>query len=73
MILLAFRVYPVYELILSFNRDEYHDRPTSRAAFWDEAPDLLAGRDLSAGGNSTHWDLTLFLGKPYEHYPVSRE
>lgn len=50
LILLAFRAHPVYELILAFNRDEYHDRSTSRAAFWDEAPELLAGRDLRGGG-----------------------
>jgi uncharacterized protein with NRDE domain len=37
-------------LILAANRDEYYDRPTAPAAFWEEAPGLLAGRDTRAGG-----------------------
>lgn len=50
LILLAFKSHPGYKLILAGNRDEYYDRPTAPAAFWEEAPWLLAGRDLRAGG-----------------------
>jgi len=50
LILLAVRAHPVYSLILAGNRDEYYDRPTSPASFWDDLPGLLAGRDLRAGG-----------------------
>jgi uncharacterized protein with NRDE domain len=32
------------------NRDEYRDRPTDPARFWDDAPQVLAGRDRRAGG-----------------------
>ena len=32
------------------NRDEFYERPTSKADFWDDHPDLLAGRDLEANG-----------------------
>ncbi len=32
-------------LILAANRDEDYDRPTLRAAFWGDAPDILGGRD----------------------------
>lgn len=32
------------------NRDEFLNRPTAPAAFWEDAPELLAGRDLEAGG-----------------------
>ncbi|MEA2039778.1 MAG: NRDE family protein [Thermodesulfobacteriota bacterium] len=50
LILLAIESHPVYKLIFAANRDEFYDRPTSQAAFWDESPGLLAGRDLRAGG-----------------------
>lgn len=41
-----------HPLLLLGNRDEFHARPTRPAAFWDEDghPDLLAGKDLEAGG-----------------------
>ena len=41
-----------YPLILLGNRDEFHARPTRAAGFWTEEglPDLLAGKDLEAGG-----------------------
>jgi len=32
------------------NRDEFHARPTARAAWWPDHPEILAGRDLQAGG-----------------------
>ncbi|SDU25378.1 NRDE family protein [Halopseudomonas salegens] len=40
-------------LLLLGNRDEFHARPTRAAQFWtDEGhPDLLAGKDLQAGGS----------------------
>lgn len=42
--------HPRYELIFAANRDEFYDRPTQPAYFWDTRPPLLAGRDLQAGG-----------------------
>ncbi len=50
LLLLAFNTHPSYKLILAANRDEYYDRPTAPAAFWEDSPQLLAGRDLRAGG-----------------------
>ncbi len=50
IILLAYRAHPVYRLILAANRDEFYARPTARAAFWDDAPQVLAGRDMERGG-----------------------
>lgn len=50
LILFAYDSHPDYRLILAANRDEFHDRPTARAAFWEDAPDILAGRDLRGGG-----------------------
>ena len=50
LILFAKDVHPKYKFILAANRDEFYDRPTSSAKFWDDAPNLLAGRDLVHGG-----------------------
>jgi uncharacterized protein with NRDE domain len=50
LILVAWRVHPDYPLVVAANRDEFFARPTAPAAFWKDAPQLLAGRDLDAGG-----------------------
>jgi uncharacterized protein with NRDE domain len=50
LILFAYRVHPGYQLVMAGNRDEFYERPTEPVAFWNDAPDVLAGRDLQAGG-----------------------
>jgi uncharacterized protein with NRDE domain len=47
---MAYECHPVFRLVLAANRDEFFARPTAPAAFWDDAPQLLAGRDLHEGG-----------------------
>ncbi|WP_088105433.1 NRDE family protein [Halalkalibacter urbisdiaboli] len=46
----AYRVDSSYDLIVSANRDEYYKRPTAPVSFWEEAPHVLAGRDLEKMG-----------------------
>ncbi|TQR16512.1 NRDE family protein [Psychrobacillus soli] len=41
-----FHAHPNYKLIVVANRDEFYDRKTEPAQFWQDAPNLLAGRDL---------------------------
>lgn len=39
-----------WPLIIAANRDEYHARPSQPAQPWQDEPEILAGRDLQAGG-----------------------
>ena len=50
LIVAAWRMHPELPLILAGNRDEFHARPAAPADWWPETPELLAGRDLEAGG-----------------------
>lgn len=47
---IAWRAHPDFPLVIAFNRDERHDRPTAPAAWWPEHEGLFAGRDLQGGG-----------------------
>ncbi|HEX2249250.1 MAG TPA: NRDE family protein [Gemmatimonadales bacterium] len=51
LVLVGLDAHPEYALIIAANRDEFYDRPTSSAEFWADAPSVLAGRDLKAGGS----------------------
>ncbi|WP_249870621.1 NRDE family protein [Oceanobacillus saliphilus] len=41
-----FHNHPKYKLVIVANRDEFYKRPTSEAGFWEDYPEILAGRDL---------------------------
>jgi len=50
LILFAHRAHPAYPLVVAANRDEWFHRPTAPAAFWPDAPEVFAGRDLEQHG-----------------------
>jgi len=50
LLLLAYQVHPRYPLLLAANRDEFYDRPTAGAAYWEDSPQIFGGRDLVHGG-----------------------
>lgn len=50
LILVGWRARADHPLVVAANRDEFHARPAAPAAFWDEQPQVLAGRDLQARG-----------------------
>jgi uncharacterized protein with NRDE domain len=50
LILFAHRAHPAYRLVVAANRDEWFQRPTASAAFWADAPEIFAGRDLEQRG-----------------------
>lgn len=50
LVVFANNIHKDYKFIFAANRDEFYDRPTDQADFWIDYPDLLAGKDLQAGG-----------------------
>ena len=49
LIAIAWQAHPRFPLVVAANRDEFFERPTAAAAWWD-GDRILAGRDLRAGG-----------------------
>jgi uncharacterized protein with NRDE domain len=50
LLVVAWMSHPRYRLVIASNRDEFHDRPAAPLDWWSDAPGILAGRDLRAGG-----------------------
>lgn len=48
--LIALNQHPLYPLILLANRDEFDNRASLSAQFWQEHQEIYAGQDLNAGG-----------------------
>lgn len=50
LLVLAWNTHPRYRLVVAANRDEYHDRAAAPLGRWPAPAQILAGRDLRAGG-----------------------
>jgi uncharacterized protein with NRDE domain len=50
LIVFAWQVIPGSPLIAAANRDEFYARPSAAASWWEDQPDIYAGRDLQDGG-----------------------
>jgi len=50
LIVVGWRVHPDYPLVVAANRDEFHARPTAPLGRWPDAPEVIGGLDLEAGG-----------------------
>ncbi len=50
LIVFAWRPGHALPLVVAANRDEFHARPTRALGPWADAPGVVAGRDLQAGG-----------------------
>ena len=50
LVLSALDSHSEYSLIVAANRDEFYDRPSAKAAYWEDRPEIYGGRDLVSGG-----------------------
>ncbi len=50
LLVFAWQHHPEYRFILAGNRDEFFVRPSRAACWWRHPSEILAGRDLKAGG-----------------------
>ena len=73
LVLVALTSHPEYPLVLAANRDEFYDRPTAPAQLWEDAPSVLAGRDLKAGGTWLGVDVRGRLGAVTNYRQGERE
>lgn len=51
LIVFAWSLVPGTPLVACANRDEFYERPTAPARWWEDQPNIYAGRDLEAGGS----------------------
>ena len=47
---IAYNTHPKYRLIIASNRDEFYSRASTPMHFWEDAPHILAGRDMQDKG-----------------------
>jgi len=78
LVAFALDAHPRHRLVLMGNRDEAFARPAAPLEWWDDAPDVLAGRDLEAGGTwlgatrSGRWAVLTNVRDPRTPRPSTR-
>lgn len=50
LVVFSFKEHENYKLVVGANRDEFYERPTDPAHFWEDYPHILGGRDRTACG-----------------------
>src|SRR5690348_8954435 len=50
LLVIAWRCHALHRLVVAANRDEFHARAAAPLGPWDDAPGVIGGRDLLAGG-----------------------
>src|SRR5690349_20110494 len=50
LIFISLNEHRQYKLIVAANRDEFYNRKTAAATFWNDYPNIVGGRDLEAMG-----------------------
>jgi uncharacterized protein with NRDE domain len=50
LLTIAYNIHPNYPLIIVSNRDEFYEREAAPAHYWEDEPNIYAGRDLLGGG-----------------------
>ena len=51
LVLFSYQPGSDFPLVVAANRDEFYARPALGAHYWEDAPGIYGGRDLSAGGS----------------------
>ena len=79
LIFIAQHAHPNYPVIIAANRDEFYQRPTTVANYWQDNREILAGRDQKAGGTwlginrqGRFAAITNFREQDHRHYNSSR-
>lgn len=56
LIVIAWKTHPKYPLVVLANRDEFYERLSKPLHWWDDCPNILAGRDMAdVIGNAGTW------------------
>jgi uncharacterized protein with NRDE domain len=50
LIFISLQHHPTYKLVIAANRDEFYQRKTAAADYWNDDPTIIGGRDLEASG-----------------------
>ena len=71
LILIGYHMHPACPLVIAANRDEFFQRPSAKAGFWQDYPSILARRDLEKGGTWLGIDTSGRVAAVTQWFPVS--